>query len=243
MNLKTQYRDESRKHHFLIKTALILFIFSLLSGCHFPQAEEVSPTLNPRQQTEISGILNPHGMETGESTPTEAFSTPVPTATMAAEAPRIDGYTDYLTQQGDTLSALAKRFNVPEDVIFSSISLTTDGLLPVGLSLQIPDSLEAHLPFDKPILPDSEVIYGPSVGNFDIIDYIYSAGGFLAGYEEEVKGQTYSGPEIVRLVSLETSTNPRLLLAFLEYQSGWVFGFPPGAEQDICRDGQIILCC
>ncbi len=42
----------------------------------------------------------------------------------------------------------------------------------------------------------------------------------------------YQGPDIVQLVALESSTNPRLLLAFLEYQSGWVHGHPPGAESD-----------
>jgi hypothetical protein len=31
---------------------------------------------------------------------------------------------------------------------------------------------------------------------------------------------------------LEYSVNPRLLLAFLEYKSGWVYGWPEGAEMD-----------
>jgi LysM repeat protein len=232
MKANKQSRVHSQKRHLFRYPAFILIIFTLLSGCNFPQATQTLPTLSHQQRTEISGILNPSGLETGEPTPTETLSTPVPTAAMTSEEPRLDGYIYYLTQQGDTLSALAKRFNVPEEDIFSPIPLNSEGLLPVGMPVQIPDRLEAHLPYVSPIFPDSEVIYGPSVGDFETITFIESAGGFLASYAEEVKEQTLSGPEIVHWVALETSTNPRLLLAFLEYQSGWVFGFPPGAEDD-----------
>jgi hypothetical protein len=35
-----------------------------------------------------------------------------------------------------------------------------------------------------------------------------------------------SGADVIALIALEYSVNPRLLLAFLEYHSGWVYGFP-----------------
>jgi len=204
----------------------------LMSGCNFPQPTQISPTLNHQQQTEISGILNPSGLEAVQPTPTIRLSTPAPTSAITPEGPLLEGYIYYLTQQGDTLPGLAKRFNVPEDAILIPTPLDSESLLPVGMPLQIPYRLEDYLPYNTNILPDSEVIYGPSVGDFDTIAYIESAGGFLASYEEDVKEQTLSGPEIVNLVAVETSTNPRLLLAFLEYQSGWVFSFPPGADTD-----------
>ena len=232
MEPNIRIRGQNQKHHFLKHATLILLILGLLTGCNFPQPSSTLPTLSHQQQTEISGILNPSGLETSEPIPTETYSTPVPTIIITPEETVIDGYINYQTQQGDTLAVLAKRFNVDEDTIISSTQTTSENFLPVGTLLHIPSNLEGYLPMENPIFPDSEVLYGPSVGDFDTIAYIEAAGGFLASYEEEVKEKTLTGPEIVHWVALETSTNPRLLLAFLEYQSGWVFGFPPGAEDD-----------
>jgi hypothetical protein len=76
------------------------------------------------------------------------------------------------------------------------------------------------------ILPDSEVINSPTAAGFLVSDYAGSSGGFLAGYGENVGGAWMSGSEIVEKVAIETSVNPRLLLAFLELRSGWVRGQP-----------------
>ena len=232
MELNRQIRGKCQNPPLLKCAILFISIIALLSGCNFPQATQILPTLSHQQQTEISGILNPSGLEAAQPTPTTLGATPAPTVAITPEAALIDGYVYYLTQQGDTLTALAKRFNVPEDEILTPTPLNNDKLLPVGMPLQIQNLLDQYFPYNTNILPDSEVIYGPSVGDFDTIAYIESAGGFLATYEEEVKEQTLSGPEIVNIVAVETSTNPRLLLAFLEYQSGWVLGYPPGAESD-----------
>jgi hypothetical protein len=45
---------------------------------------------------------------------------------------------------------------------------------------------------------------------------------FLNVYSEEVDGVLMSGPEIVERVALEQSVSPRLLLALLEHESGWI---------------------
>ena len=217
----------------LTRAILLAFILALLTGCNFPQSTNLtSPTISHQQQTERAGILNPKGLETSEPEGVETQSTPIQPTEGAVEETLLDGYIYYLTQQGDTLPALARRFNVTEDAILTPAPTDTGILLPVGMPLHIPDTLEEQLPYRSLILPDSEVVYGPSVDDFDTIGFIESAGGFLATYTEEVKDKTLTGPEIVHWVAVETSTNPRLLLAFLEYQSGWVFGFPPGAEDD-----------
>jgi murein DD-endopeptidase MepM/ murein hydrolase activator NlpD len=212
---------------------LIYFVLItvLLSGCNFPTATRMEPTLSSQQQTEISGILNLPDL-TSTAAPTKTPPSITLTVQSTQEEALIDGHIRYQTQQGDTLSAVALRFDVPVDSIQSSMPLTEDGLLPIGTRLQIPDILEDHLPYNTIILPDSEVIYGPSVGDFNTLAYVEEAGGFLATYEEKVKEETLSGAEIVNWVAIETSTNPRLLLAFLEYQSGWLFGFPPDAARD-----------
>ncbi|MFU8826149.1 MAG: LysM peptidoglycan-binding domain-containing protein, partial [Brevefilum sp.] len=210
---------------------LILVSLIILVGCNFPQpfpSEEADPAL---RLTEVAGILNPDN----PGTPTPQ---PLPTAGVTGVTPppspleQVDGFLIYTIQQGDTLAALAKRFGVDAVELQSEIPLSPVGLLPVGLGVQIPDMLEGILPFADPILPDSELIYGPSVGSFDAAEEARRAGGFLAGYSELVRGEWMTGPEIVQRVALDTSTNPRLLLAFLEYRSGWVYGHPPNAETD-----------
>jgi LasA protease len=52
------------------------------------------------------------------------------------------------------------------------------------------------------------------------------AAGYLSAYSEMVDEEVLSGAEIVRRVAYDTSVNPRLLLALLEYRAGWVRGCP-----------------
>ncbi len=76
------------------------------------------------------------------------------------------------------------------------------------------------------MLPDSEVINSPTTLDFDIDRTISQAGGYLSQYKELVQGEQLSGAEIVQRVALESSVNPRFLLALLELRSGWVRGLP-----------------
>ncbi len=46
--------------------------------------------------------------------------------------------------------------------------------------------------------------------------------GYLAGYTESINDRTLSGSAIVQRIAYEYSVNPRLLLALLEWRSGWV---------------------
>lgn len=141
-------------------------------------------------------------------------------------------FIQYVTQQGDTLPALAARFGVNSSDIHSAQELAPAGLLAPGLNLRIPDILEGTLPYGIPFFPDSGVTYGPSVGDFNAVVFAFTVGGFLAGYVETVHDMEMTGPDIVQTVAIETSTNPRLLLAVLEFRSGWVFGFPEDAESN-----------
>jgi murein DD-endopeptidase MepM/ murein hydrolase activator NlpD len=82
-------------------------------------------------------------------------------------------------------------------------------------------------------MPDSETVYSPSATDFNVKDFVMQAGGRLSTYREWLK--TYgslSGPDLVAQVALENSINPRLLLALLEYQSGWVYGQPATQDQE-----------
>jgi LasA protease len=76
-------------------------------------------------------------------------------------------------------------------------------------------------------VPDSELVYGPAAASFDSISFIRNAGGQLNRYSEEIGGGTYYGPQTLERIAREYSVNPRILLAVLEYQSGWVTGSNP----------------
>jgi hypothetical protein len=100
------------------------------------------------------------------------------------------------------------------------------GLLPAGEQLSI-SNLLGEPPYPSAVLPDNFVIYSPAVVGFQIGDYIAQAGGFLSTYRGQVDpGEWLTGSEIVQRVALESSINPQVLLAFLEFRSGWVRGQP-----------------
>ena len=75
------------------------------------------------------------------------------------------------------------------------------------------------------LIPDSEIVYSPSAMDFNVLDYVFNAGGFLNSYRQYLMITDWTaGADIVSRVALENSINPRLLLALLEYQSGCVLG-------------------
>lgn len=138
----------------------------------------------------------------------------------------------YYAQPGDTLPALAKRFDVSPGSITSPQPIAGQSYLDPGQQLSIPNQV-GETPYASPLLPDSEVINSPSTIGFSIQDYIQNAGGYLSSYQEDIKGEQLSGAEILQLVARQTSVNPRLLLAFLDYRSGWVTSQP---EEPVNRD-------
>jgi len=75
------------------------------------------------------------------------------------------------------------------------------------------------------LIPDSEIVYSPSTIDFDVLEYVFNAGGFLNNYRQYLMITDWTtGADIVTRVALENSINPRLLLALLEFQSGCVLG-------------------
>ncbi len=96
----------------------------------------------------------------------------------------------------------------------------------MNIPLPSEDTFSADL-----ILPDAEVAYSPTSSDFDIAEYVRSAGGYLASYSEEHDDEILSGVDIVEQIAQQSSINPRLLLAFLEYRSGWVLGQPADPDR------------
>ncbi len=157
---------------------------------------------------------------TQESTPL-AENTSVPTA----NAPTVL----YYAQSGDWLSAVAVRFGVDVKDIASPKELPERELLDPGTLLLIPDTLDRSLPFTPGVqlIPDNELIFSSSAIDFDIADYVKQAGGYLSTYREYLgtTGWT-SGARAIERLAYENSVNPRLLLAMLDFEAGWVRGKP-----------------
>jgi LasA protease len=155
-------------------------------------------------------------------TPTlEPSPSPLPTLSGAPKPPVI-----YYSQSGDSLSAVATRFGVDPSEISSTDPLPASGLLNPGTLMLIPDRMTETSPSTL-TLPDSEFVYSASALEFDIDQFTADANGHLNGYSEYLKTTSHtSGAHITQRLADENSINPRLLLAILEYQSGWVYGEP-----------------
>ncbi len=133
----------------------------------------------------------------------------------------------YKAQAGDTLASIARRFGVTPEQVESKEVLPQAGFINPGQVLIIPNVISGEKTAPERLFPDSEIVYGPSAVGFDLDSYILQAGGYLSTHHQWLEStRMNTGAQIVRRVALEHSINPRLLLAILEYQSGWVKGQP-----------------
>jgi murein DD-endopeptidase MepM/ murein hydrolase activator NlpD len=200
-----------------------------------------TPTAEPALPTGDASFpdVSPSVVETYlEATPTPALSS---ASLEQAPAPVETTPLLYYTQAGDTLSIVAEHFNVMPEDITSPVILSENSLIPPNTLLIIPRRL-ANTTSSIRLLPDSEVVYSPTAIDFDVEAYIQGAGGYLSQYREWLGStQWTSGAEIIERVAIENSINPRLLLALLEYQSGWVYGWPDNALEEDYPLGKVDL--
>lgn len=194
----------------------------------------ISPTSGPTQESMLDTIIQtPEPPGTEEiSSPTMPTETSTPTATPTQVGTPLPPIL-YTSLPGDTLPALAKRFGVsPEEITRaqSNEPLPERSLIQPGVLLLIPNRLGEVSPPDH-LLPDSEIVFSPSALDFDIDAFVREAGGYLSTYREYLGNGWNTGAQVVMRVAVENSINPRLLLALLEYQSGWVYGQPSNLAQ------------
>jgi murein DD-endopeptidase MepM/ murein hydrolase activator NlpD len=153
--------------------------------------------------------------------PTALLRTPTPDQPKTLPTPRAREE-KYTVQPNDTLGIISRKYGVDIDLIVSANKPANPNLLSVGQVLTIPVApLKDPGPAFK-IIPDSELVLGPKTTGFSIQDFVAAKKGYLAQYVETVDERSYSGAQVIERVAQEYSVNPRLLLAVLEYQSGWV---------------------
>ncbi len=131
---------------------------------------------------------------------------------------------EYEAQAGDTLPALAARFNTTVSEIRTAnieLKIPADATtMPAGMPMEIPIY---YLPFwgtSYQILPDSQYVNGPAVDGFDTTAFVAAHPGWLKDFRMYAGDANHSGAEIVNMVAVNYSISPRVLLALLEYQTG-----------------------
>jgi len=157
--------------------------------------------------------------------PTRDPNLPVvsPTPDSAHSLPTLRGdYIEYRVQPYDFLSSIAVQFGVTLEELIAANDLPDPNQLEVGQVLLIPPQSPADSGPDFKIVPDSEMVNGPYALFFDVAAFVDAQPGYLKQHREEVDQRSLSGAQIVQRVASEYSVNPKLLLAVLEYQSGWL---------------------
>ena len=188
-----------RKTHRQLTTILVSLVV-ILAGC-VPPAGGIIP-----ETTAIPDQPAPR-----------VIITPLPTREQFSPGQLVD----YTAQDGDTVVALAARFNTTVGEIQTSnpVLPQTTTTLPPGLPLKIPIY---YLPlWGSPyhILPDAFFVNGPEQIGFTAVDYVSKTKGWLKDYRVYAYDGWRTGAEVVDYVGMSYSISPRLLLALLEYQT------------------------
>jgi LysM repeat protein len=152
-------------------------------------------------------------------TPTPPLATSTPYTSRPKYKP--GELVEYTVQDGDTIPALAGRFNTSEEEIFAANPVIPRDVstLPPGMPMQIPIYYLPLWGSQYHILPDSAFVNGPAAIDFDTRSFVDAYPGWLRDYTEYAGEENRSGAEIVEYVATNFSVSPRLLLALLEYQA------------------------
>jgi murein DD-endopeptidase MepM/ murein hydrolase activator NlpD len=162
-------------------------------------------------------------------TPGGPLYTPTPDAPHALPPIRTKTET-YTVRSGDSLGSIAQQYGISLEKLIQDNDIANPNILEVGQVLTVPVATPDILGPGFKVIPDSELVYGPTVAGFDVAAFIQSKGGYLATYTEEVNDRELSGARILELLAQNHSVNPRLLLAVLEHRSGWVTNPNPAAD-------------
>ncbi len=145
-------------------------------------------------------------------------STPLPTRPAYAPGQLVE----YIAQTGDTLPALAARFNTTVDEILAANTfIPRDATtMPQGMPMQIPIYYRALWGTAFQSIPDHAFVNSPTSSGFNTAAFVQSQNGWWKHYRAYVAGKIRTGAELVDYIATNYSINPRLLLAILEYQGG-----------------------
>ena len=202
---------------------IILFVV-MLSGC---TTNTIDHTHQSDDQNNSQLIVQEHSLPETLVTllpqprqPGESVFTPTPDTPHLLPEIRTEHDT-YIVQPNDTLGKIANRYSVPLSSIIENNLIENPDYVEIGQTLHIPPPELKPVGPDFKIIPDSELVNGPYSTVVDLDAWLQDNQYHFA-YSEEIFDRTFTGIEITHRIARDYSINPRLLLAILEYRSGWV---------------------
>lgn len=153
-------------------------------------------------------------------TPLAPTPVPAPTSERPKYAP--GELVDYTAQNGDTLPALAARFNTTVDDIREANPIIPQDAttMPPGFPMKIPIYYLPLWGTAYQSIPDHAFVNGPAQVGFSTSAFVAATSGWLKEYRVYAGERTRTGAEAVDYVAQNYSISPQLLLALLEYQTG-----------------------
>ena len=217
----------SRRMRWAAPLLVVVLLAIAALACTRESGEVITITATPLIDEMTGQVIIPPSI-----TPTGPTKTPIQPTPNPARTDTL-GSALYTVQAGDTLGTIALRYGVTvEELLALNPQLANPDALEVGQTINTPGG---GLPVgpDMKLIPDSELVYGPTAADFSITSVVKYSPGFLRAYSEEVDGEVMTGVEIIHFVAKSYSVNPRLLLALLEYRGEWLTNpFPPQAKID-----------
>ncbi len=240
MDTTTVHKKLMREMYYDLKPRwlVMIFLFAMtLVSCRKPPENEtqnilIKPWVGWIPAAEIVGSghsSNRNDLMTPSASPVviaPLYGTPTPDPIRESPAIRTEEAT-HIVQWGDSLNSIAMQYQVSPSRITQANALINPDLLQAGQLLIIPPSLPLPPGPGFKIIPDSELVNGPAGIEFDLFGEVLQYGGYLMNYSEEIEGVERNGAAIIDLVARRYSVNPRLLLAILDYQSGWLRSTSP----------------
>jgi LasA protease len=216
----------------------LLVLGGLFSGCERPDPQvsvidvngenapmfgELPPTQSAEFTDDSAETIPPTPIMPEMRVPTRAVYDGVPTPDPShGSLEEIEkGVSAHIVNPGETLAYIAQSYGADVAELEALNAVSVEDMLLVGQEIMVPSQIDAVGPSFK-IIPDSELVYGPAAKEFDVAAFVEAYDGYLLDYTEEVEGTPLTGPQVVQLIADRFSVNPRLLLAALEYSSGWV---------------------
>ncbi|HSB02951.1 MAG TPA: LysM peptidoglycan-binding domain-containing protein, partial [Anaerolineales bacterium] len=159
--------------------------------------------------------------------------TPIPAPTSGRPEYKPGELVDYTAQNGDTLPALAARFNTTVEQIMAANPIIPQEAttMPPGMPMKIPIYYLPLWGTAYQSIPDHAFVNGPAQVGFSTSAFVASTSGWLKNYRVYAGDKMRTGAEVVDYVATNYSVSPQLLLAVLEYQTGALTQpEPPGGK-------------
>ena len=185
--------------------------------------------LSPRLLSALAlvALLASSCLPGGGGTSLESMITPLAPTSMPAPTSERPEYkpgelVDYTAQSGDTLPALAKRFNTTVEEIRAANPIIPDDAttMPPGFPMKIPIYYLPLWGTTFQSIPDQAFVNGVAQVGVSTSALVASTDGWLKKYRVYAGDEWRTAHEMVEYVATNYSVSPRLLMAVLEYQTG-----------------------